>query len=975
MTFFSNFEFAVKKLLFLTVCCPLLLLLATSARAQTYTSDPNIADFTSLVSTYATFTNYSTNQGCTASPFTPTSAELATTGCRVYNGTLTGTGLSAGNNWIEATFPSPVSTIIVFPNIDHYGSAYDGYQYTIAGSNDGVNWTVLFDALTVNGDGEPFTLGTFTGTAPTTINNVLTPQSTGIDPGCTGTSTPCAVGYIAQFTFSTAYQYYAFGASTEAFTAGNTDQELSAVGTTSTVTQSIPPNSETPPDLVAVFNSTPGQVIQTETKYVTSTANLTFPLNVPDLTSITTNTPLSQMNDWPSYAGLTPLYGSQCAINLGNGGADLCSLLVHGCYSAAAGASTATDLNCPYIVEPDDNNYVLLTNTFDWGTGGLPQVAPQTTFSLIDFTPSVMGEVWTPGTINSSVCTQVAPVANPATNAQCDLADTLVDVTGDQTTTRGSKPKASTHISVYNVPMLTSQPRVYPNPANAACPLKSPVNLNPAGWYNGACLLGFLVTPATVLAPDHINNLAAPPASLVYGVGSPVVQPGPIPGAQPTLTNSNAFCTTVGPCNPSSWDTGGVVALEPLFAEGGGQTLFRKSTDTFGISEKNIQLLPSPGGMCPTLTGSESAPLCYFTNYFTTTVSTDSVAPTASCVISPSSTINGWHKSDVLASCTGADNLSGIGTATPALAGVPTIGSTPVPFALQTTVGSSNFSATAYTGSEKLCDLANNCFTEGPLGPYSIDEVAPGTPTVTFVWGGKNYPNGSSFPAGQSVSVFYSCTDVGSGVSNCAGSAYACPAAPSIGSLSVSTTSTAVSTATAGIQNLPAVSATDCAGNGSLSVTPTYTVTAASADVALFEQETTDTPKHGTTLNYIVWALDLTKGASASNVVINFTIPAGIAGAGAVTGKVADVTCNFLTGCSSMPPSGGSACSVSPDNTKVSCNVGTLASVFNLTGSMAKISIPIAAPTGTKFNISATVTSANDPNPKNNTTTDCITVK
>ena len=183
----------------------------------TYTSDPNIGDFTSLVSSYATFSNFF--GGDVGSPFTPTSAELASNGYRVYDGGAL-TGLPGGNNWILATFSSAVANILVFPNIDHFGDAYDGYQYLIEGSNDGTTWTPLFDALTVTGSGEPFTLGTFTGTAPVSVNNVLTP---GAGPGGT-------VGYEAQFDFSTAYKYYAFGASTEAVNSGNADQELSAVG-------------------------------------------------------------------------------------------------------------------------------------------------------------------------------------------------------------------------------------------------------------------------------------------------------------------------------------------------------------------------------------------------------------------------------------------------------------------------------------------------------------------------------------------------------------------------------------------------------------------------------------------------------------------------------------------------------------------------------------------------------------------------
>jgi hypothetical protein len=116
--------------------------------------------------------------------------------------------------------PLDASSIRVFPNIDHFGSAFDGYQYTIEGSNNGTTWTPLFDAFTVIGAGEPFTLGTFTGTPPSVVNNVLTP---GAGPGGT-------VGNEADFSFGTAYTGYAFGASTEAINSGNADQELSGVG-------------------------------------------------------------------------------------------------------------------------------------------------------------------------------------------------------------------------------------------------------------------------------------------------------------------------------------------------------------------------------------------------------------------------------------------------------------------------------------------------------------------------------------------------------------------------------------------------------------------------------------------------------------------------------------------------------------------------------------------------------------------------
>lgn len=206
----------------------LVLALAPGANATSYTENPSISFFTSQVTSYATFSAFT--GGDVASPFTPTSTEIAANGFRVFAGTVGLDGLPSSNNWILATFSTPTSSILVFPNIDHFGAAYDGFQYTIEGSNNLSTWTPLFNALTVTGAGEPFTLGTFTGTAPSTVNNVLTP---GAGPGGT-------VGYEALFNFGTAYKYYAFGASTEAINAGNADQEFSAVGSAAPTTAPEP---------------------------------------------------------------------------------------------------------------------------------------------------------------------------------------------------------------------------------------------------------------------------------------------------------------------------------------------------------------------------------------------------------------------------------------------------------------------------------------------------------------------------------------------------------------------------------------------------------------------------------------------------------------------------------------------------------------------------------------------------------------
>lgn len=184
---------------------------AGSAHATTYTSDPVLSHFTAG-HTYATFSNFFA--GDVPGPtYTPTDATITK---RVYDGGAV-SGLDANNNWILADFKSKTSSIRVFENEDHFGAAYDGYQYQIFGFNGLTGgWDFLYDPTGVSNAGEPFTLTSSNGTAPTNVNNVLS------DGG--------PVAYIADFNFANAYSRFAFGASTVAFAQGNPDQELSAVG-------------------------------------------------------------------------------------------------------------------------------------------------------------------------------------------------------------------------------------------------------------------------------------------------------------------------------------------------------------------------------------------------------------------------------------------------------------------------------------------------------------------------------------------------------------------------------------------------------------------------------------------------------------------------------------------------------------------------------------------------------------------------
>src|SRR5258708_23382788 len=176
-----------------------------------FTSDPNLADYTAGV-TYGTFIQASFGDLGGAVPYTPTT-EQVNAGLRVY-----------GNDSapVVVDFGVPVLSFRVFPNIDNFGASYDGYQYSIFGSDDNVSYdNLLFDVTNVTGAGVPFTV--VTGPGPLMrVNNVLTPGA-----GPHGT-----VGYIADFELPRGFRYLKFEASTFARAAGDVQTEFTAVANT-----------------------------------------------------------------------------------------------------------------------------------------------------------------------------------------------------------------------------------------------------------------------------------------------------------------------------------------------------------------------------------------------------------------------------------------------------------------------------------------------------------------------------------------------------------------------------------------------------------------------------------------------------------------------------------------------------------------------------------------------------------------------
>lgn len=221
-----------------------------------YSQDTVLSDLTNGITNYATFVYYGSADSGTGvsgnTPYTPTGNELLSQAYR-FTGDL---GTSAvPDRSVVVQFSSPVAQIVVFPNIDHVGQYWDGYQFQIWGgvpdtSNPNqIDFnTLLFDPLTVIGSSVPdtcslssdqhFTLGTWSGTAPTLINNTLT---LGNEPAFTCAGSPVLgrgasgyIGYEEYFTFSSAYQFYGFRTSSLANTftqeqPAERDFEISAV--------------------------------------------------------------------------------------------------------------------------------------------------------------------------------------------------------------------------------------------------------------------------------------------------------------------------------------------------------------------------------------------------------------------------------------------------------------------------------------------------------------------------------------------------------------------------------------------------------------------------------------------------------------------------------------------------------------------------------------------------------------------------
>lgn len=201
-------------------------------------------------------------------------------------------------------------------------------------------------------------------------------------------------------------------------------------------------------------------------------------------------------------------------------------------------------------------------------------------------------------------------------------------------------------------------------------------------------------------------------------------------------------------------------------------------------------------------------------------VNIDKSAPSVSC----GSADGAWHASDVSIPCTAGDSTSGLTY------------SGDGSFNLTTSVPLNAETSNAATGNRTVCDVAGNCTTVGPIGGNKVDKKPP-VITITV-------PAAGTYLLNQRVTATYSCSDGGSGVATCAGTA---PSGSSIDTASVGAKTFTVTTA-------------DNTGNVAAPSSVNYAVTY--GVLSLFDQ--TKAAKSGSTIPVKLQLVDAT-GANVSS--------------------------------------------------------------------------------------------------------------
>jgi len=442
------------------------------------------------------------------------------------------------------------------------------------------------------------------------------------------------------------------------------------------------PVSTTTPT-TSTFNKTAGSLVQETIDFSAANNNLTGPSGTTNITIVSNNMAIDP-NVWPQWTFGTPFATSTCPAHPGNGGnGTLCSLYVNVCYGGTLNISpaNASDYYCPSVI-PNSGGTIVLKDKWDPSVDWDPALYPGTTISLIDFSPNSPTETWAPvprGQQTNPVCTNVFNFGSA--QFKCDLADTLIDVYGDQTTTRGTQPKKGWLITALGVPVESTLWSVLPPDGGCATlasgapgvSLNNPPlnNQQSTQWFNGACDLQAVVSPASPANPTN-GYVAAPPASLAAGLSSPT------PSQNDTIyKNANQSSPASAWTAVSDTITNVLTTLQGSPAGDGTYVAYFTSQDSLGITERHIQLLnvannahtpcPNPENDIDIPAFPTSTQSCYMTDTHRFTINVDSTVPTIStgftsggaAVTSPYTFTYGQVVNPVY---TCADNLAGVST-------------------------------------------------------------------------------------------------------------------------------------------------------------------------------------------------------------------------------------------------------------------------------------------------------------------------
>lgn len=203
--------------------------------------------------------------------------------------------------------------------------------------------------------------------------------------------------------------------------------------------------------------------------------------------------------------------------------------------------------------------------------------------------------------------------------------------------------------------------------------------------------------------------------------------------------------------NGNGWNQGPVtVALSAADNDGG--TGIRSITYVLTGAEERFEVVEAATASASVAARGETL-LSYFATDNagnsgapqTIVVQIDDTAPVVLCEPADGA----WHPDDVRVSCDAGDTVSGLAQFGD--------GS----FFLATNVAADTETDNAATGSRRVCDLAGNCSTAGPVEGNKVDRKAPGIAVSA--------PRDQTYVLNQAVAAGYSCTDGGSGVGVCAG--------------------------------------------------------------------------------------------------------------------------------------------------------------------------------------------------------------